>query len=319
MNKQVLSKYRDERYLRADLGVNLLVFNKLFEVLEVLYEEKKETDYQKAIASGKRKRKRGGGRKSVLKTIREKLIFILSYLKKYPSYDALSVSFEMGRSTAHKQVQGLLPLLRESLDELTVLPQRVFESVEEFEHFFKEKDIEQLLIDVTERPHFRPQDKDLRDPLYSGKQKAFTMKNTVISDLSKFIWFLGLTTQGSMHDFRLLQLELDPKKDWFAAFEVMVDLGYIGMDKSYKIKELFIPHKRSSTKKGEKKQSLTTEQKADNKHVNKVRVLVENAIGGMKRIGILTQTFRNRIIGMDDLVVEIGAGLWNLHLSLKNT
>ncbi len=319
MNEHVLSKYRNERYLRADLGVNLLVFNKLLEVLEVLYDEKKEAAYQKNLASGTRTRKQGGGRKPVLKTVADKLIFILTYLKSYPSYDVLAVSFEMCRSTAHKQVQQLLPLLRESLDELTVLPKRVFESVEEFERFFREKDIEQLLIDVTERVHFSPQDKDLRDPLYSGKQKAFTMKNTVISDLSKFIWFLGLTTQGSVHDFNLLKLELDPKKDWFSTFKVLVDLGYIGMDKVYKIKELLIPNKRPKAKNGEERQSLTKEQKLYNKGVNQVRVLVENAIGGMKRLGILTQTFRNKIMGMDDLVVEIGAGLWNLHLLLKNT
>ena len=44
-------------------------------------------------------------------------------------------------------------------------------------------------------------------------------------------------------------------------------------------------------------------------------VLIEHAIGGMKRYNILVHTFRNRIEHFEDDVIGICAGLWNLVLS----
>lgn len=319
MTAELLKKYRDERSLKANLGVSFKVLEKLLSIFSVLYEENRSAKYEASLNLGKRKRRAGGGRKKKLKTDMDKLIFVLYYLKIYPTFDVLATTFGISRSVAHDNIQELLPILRESLDELEVVPKRCFTSINEFENYFKEKDIESLLIDATERAHFRPKDKDKRDPLYSGKQKSFTMKNTIISDVSRFIYFLGLTTQGSMHDFSLLKLELAPQKGWFSNFKIWVDLGYLGIGKDYKIKELLIPTKRPPSKKEEAKKELTEEEKAHNKSVNSVRVLVEHAIGGVKRLGILNQVFRNKKKGMDDLVMEIGAGLWNLHLSLKNT
>ena len=48
-----------------------------------------------------------------------------------------------------------------------------------------------------------------------------------------------------------------------------------------------------------------------------VRVIVENAICGLKRFNILVQRFRNKIEVFDDLVIEIAAGIWNLHLKVN--
>ena len=48
---------------------------------------------------------------------------------------------------------------------------------------------------------------------------------------------------------------------------------------------------------------------------SRVRIFIEQAIGGMKRYNILVHTFRNRIENFEDDVIGVCAGLWNLVLS----
>ncbi len=80
--------------------------------------------------------------------------------------------------------------------------------------YILKKKVNTLIIDATEREHFRPKDYDEQRALYSGKQGYDTIKNTVTCDTQKFIHFLGLTTQGSIHDLELLRLDFDPKLAW---------------------------------------------------------------------------------------------------------
>ena len=58
--------------------------------------------------------------------------------------------------------------------EMGHLPKREFESVEAFKASLGNE--EQLLIDVTERPHQRPQDKTQQQSLYSGKKTPYHPK-----------------------------------------------------------------------------------------------------------------------------------------------
>ena len=169
-------KIRDERQQRALTGLSEKKFNKLLPIFEKKYQAQKQKEYDQQVAAGTRQRKAGGGRKSSLKESRDKLEFILSYLKTYPSYDELAEKFDVARSTAHDQVKYLLPLLQASLAELGVLPQREFESVAAFQALCQQLDLEQLLLDVTERPRQRPQDKDHQRDCYSGKKNDIPSK-----------------------------------------------------------------------------------------------------------------------------------------------
>lgn len=133
---------------------------------------------------------------------------------------------------------------------------------------------------------------------------------------SKYIGFLGKTTQGSMHDKTLLELEFKTQEDWFKEMEIWVDLGYIGIDKLYNFKKLCIPIKKKRRKKGMEKDTLNKEQKQKNKGMSTKRVLVENAICGLKRLAILVNVYRNKKLNFEDLIIAIAAGLWNLHLTI---
>ena len=164
-------------------------------------------------------------------------------------------------------------------------------------------------MDATERAHNRPRDFYAQYALYSGKQKDHTIKNTVMCDQKRFILFLGKTTMGSMHDYKLFQMEFDPQFDWLKKVEVGVDLGYQGMATHYTTQCLHLPFKKTNT-------PLTAHQRAANKVMASARVVVEHAISGIKRFACLVNRFRGRKSDyFEHLIIRICAALWNLHLA----
>ncbi len=70
--------------------------------------------------------------------------------------------------------------------------------------------------------------------------------------------------------------------------------------------------------KGTKKYPLTYAQKQENTLISSIRVRVEHAIGGMKRFRAVSDMLRNRLGRLDDLFMQLAAGLWNYHLSYGN-
>ena len=211
------------------------------------------------------------------------------------------------------------PVLERALDKLGVLPARVFSSVELQAAFGKVQD---LLIDATERPYCRPTNEDEQRKKYSGKKKRHTVKNTVISTLSKWILFLGYTIAGSIHDYTQFKQEfpVDGQKEiirWFKDFILWFDLGYLGAQEAYEADAVNMPNKKPRKSKNNLYPSLTEKQKNENSHISRVRVIVEQAIGGLKRFNILIHSFRNHLDGFVDTVVLLAAGLWNWKLKCQ--
>jgi hypothetical protein len=133
--------------------------------------------------------------------------------------------------------------------------------------------------------------------------------------LLKKIVFLGNTTAGRHHDYTLLKTAFPPEHPWFELITILVDLGFQGIKSDYVGDDIHIPHKKPRKSKNNPDPKLTDQQKAVNKALSQVRILVENAIAGLKRYNILNHPFRNRSAGFDDLVVSVCAGLWNFCLS----
>lgn len=117
----------------------------------------------------------------------------------------------------------------------------------------------------------------------------------------------------------MLQKDFPTEQDWFKYLELWVDLGYLGIDKKYKIEQLHIPHKKPRKSKQNPTASLREEEKLANKVMSQFRVVVENAIAGIKRYGILVQKLRTQSEAFADDVIELCAGLWNFKLSFKNS
>lgn len=58
-----------------------------------------------------------------------------------------------------------------------------------------------------------------------------------------------------------------------------------------------------------------SEVKEMNRLISSVRIVVEHAIGGIKRFRCVSDIYRNKN-GFDDRLVNVAAGLWNLHIQM---
>lgn len=287
-----------DRLLRAMTGLNRKAFENLLEKFEKVYNEQEEKRGKRP-----RKRKRGGGRKGRLASMAEKLFYILFYFKCYPTFDLASVLFDFDRSQAHRWVHKLQEILEKTLGEKQVLPLRQIHSVEEFLEKFPM--VKKVIVDGTERAISRPKNEEKQRENYSGKKKRHTRKNIVASDKEKKILVLTTTKTGKTHD-KKIQEEEDfilgiPEK-----IEVLADSGFQGLQKQYE--NIRLPKKKPRG--GE----LTKEEKEKNKELAKERVVVENAIGGVKRYNAVSHIYRNRIIDFDDKLMLTACGLWNFYL-----
>jgi hypothetical protein len=170
----VIPEIRDERQMRALTGVPAEKFSTLEAAFALALADEKELAYQEGLAAGKRQRKPGGGQRGKLPTIYDKLVFLLYYLKVYPTFDVLGAQFGMNRSKACENVHALRPILDKALQNLGVMPHREFRTVEEFREACEW--IDDLLIDATERPHSRPTDDPKQTFCYSGKKNDTRLK-----------------------------------------------------------------------------------------------------------------------------------------------
>lgn len=145
----------------------------------------------------------------------------------------------------------------------------------------------------------------------------------MIATRRKWILFLGETVAGSIHDYTQFKQECpgDEQKaalvTWFEAFILWLDLGYLGMHQTYAAKEVKMPHKTPRKSKSNPSPALTDEQKMENREISRVRVIVEQAISGLKRFNIVTHRFRNRLKDFVDKAILLSAGLWNWKLKCQ--
>ena len=159
----------EEREFKALVGVTPAAFIQLLEPFGAsLALIKARLESQR---SRPRQRKVGGGRKAKLRSVASKLGFILHYLKRYDSLDALGDRVDLHRSNVSRNVQSLLAVLIETLQQLNVLPKRSFATPAELVAAFA--GIEELVVDATERPLLRPQDA-------SDQKKVTVAKSTKI-------------------------------------------------------------------------------------------------------------------------------------------
>lgn len=296
---------KNDRLMHALTGMSAKEFTELVPEFEKVWKAARMREYWK---DEKRERRPGGGKKGFLKTSREKLFFILLYYKCYPTYDVMSFLFDCDRSAACRRQHKLSMILERTLKRKLVLPTRQIRSVEEFLKAFPEA--KEVFIDGTERPIQRPQDKEKQKANYSGKKKRHTRKNIIISTKKKRIGFLSKTVEGKESDITILRATAPPR---FIppSVKMHMDLGFKGIDTDYPEHLISMPHKKP------KGRELTEPQKIKNKKKSGVRVLVEHALGGVKRLGIVSQVFRNKKTDFDDMALLISCGLWNYHLAMS--
>lgn len=284
------------RLVHAVLGVSALEFDSLLTTFTQIWREEAE--------GKKRKRKVGGGRIGKIKPVRNKLFFILWYVKVYPTFDVAAYVFGSSKTKTNVWVHNILPLLEKTLKRKIVFPKRRIATPEEFLAAFP--GMKEVMLDGVERPTIRSQKDKVQRKHYSGKKKRPMRKNVVVSDAKKRILVLTPSKHGRVHDKRLsdkaLLAQRIPKE-----VSILADTGLQGLQHLHP--NMLMPAKKP------RGGFLTDAQKAMNRLISSCRMPVEHAIGGMKRFNCVSSIYRNKN-GFDDRLVGVAAGLWNLHIQM---
>lgn len=181
---------------------------KEFEELRPAFEKAylKKYPVRKTKTGTSRIRKSGAGRKGSLNSIEQKLLFALVYQKTYPLQSIMGELFGMGQSQANEWIHDLLPILKQALDNLGVLPERdpkKFKSKEK-----NRADAVDSVIDGTERRRQRPKNAEKQALHYSGKKKSHTDKNVIVATVKKKrVSYLSQTYPGKTHDKKVADEE----------------------------------------------------------------------------------------------------------------
>ena len=179
-----------------------------FELILPAFRNAYERTYpeDKTKAGGERQRKAGAGRKGALDTIEQKLLFALAYQKDYPLQELLGEVFGLSQGRANEWIHRLLPILKQALDDLGVLPER--DPHELAQHERDREDAADLIIDGTERRRQRPKKVEKQALHYSGKKKIHSDKNVLVAAArTKRIAYLSQTYPGKMHDKKVADAE----------------------------------------------------------------------------------------------------------------
>ena len=163
---------------------------------------------------------------------KNKLDFNLMYMKENTNQVYHAHLFGISQSKVSEWIHYLLPVLQDSLDKLSMLP----DSGYSYEHPDDESDY--LLVDVTERQVGRRESHSGQREEYSGKKKGHRIKNLAVSDPKGRLLYLSPSFEGAMHDKKIWdQLQMPTSNlNWLA------DLGFLGIEKGYS--NLILPYKK---------------------------------------------------------------------------
>lgn len=243
----------------------------------------------------------GGGRKSKrFQHTNDLLIFLLFYVRVYPTFDLAQALFELDRSNLCRWIQFGLPILEETLGYKLILP---VEQTKDIPNLFKKfPEMKFHLVDATEQPRSRP--KYNQEVFYSGKKKRHTIKRQVVCTPEGKLLGISESVPGNVHDKKLADktgylIHAPP------GTQVLADSAYLKVDTYGSNVKVVTPNKRRP------KQRLTAQQKSENHQISSIRVKVENVICHLKYYRIFSEKVRYRSCRYDNTISSIVGGLYN--------
>ena len=127
------------------------------------------------------------------------------------------------------------------------------------------------------------------------------MKNNLVGGLEdRRVKYLGSAHEGKKHDKKICDEEGTRLP---AGAELYRDSAFQG----HELPGVTVHQPKKKPRGGE----LSAEDKAANRLVSSIRVVIEHIISGVKRCRIVKDVFRNTKQGFDDLAMELACGLHN--------
>jgi hypothetical protein len=195
---------RERRKFLALTGLTRKEFTALLSAFVEAYRHRYASE--RMLAGRKRKRRIGAGRRGRLATVEQKLLFIVVYQKTYPLQVVMGELFGMSQAGVNQWIQRLLPVLRDALTTLGVMPEREGGRFAHSERRHREP--LDYIIDGTERRRQRPKKPKKQGLYYSGKKKTHSDKNVlVVNTQSQRVGYLSPTYAGKTHDKKVADRE----------------------------------------------------------------------------------------------------------------
>ena len=283
---------RSDRLMRATTSLTVSEFEKLAEQFDRTWARLRAA---KTAAGTARQRRPGAGPKSCLPTAELKLFFILLYYKAYPTQDVMGLFFGITQG----QVSDWVGQLTAVAGQLIPL-QRPARQARQLAQLLQEQpELQEVIIDGTERRLPRPQHRGKQKRYYSGRKKRHAVKNVIVVGRRKVLW-CSATVPARWHDKKVAQRERLRLPD---KVHLLGDSGFEGLEAG--AANVVTPWKR---RKGRR---LHWKRRQFNRLLAAQRIVVEHTLASVKRLRILRDEFRNRRRGMVDEVMAIGCTLHN--------
>jgi len=275
---------RSDRLMRATTSLTVSEFEELTGRFEVAWAAVRAA---KTAAGTARQRRPGGGRKGCLVSAEQKLFFILLYFKVYPTQDVMGLLFGITQGQVSEWVRQLTAVA----GQLIPLHRPTRQARDLTQLLREQPELQELMIDGTERRLPRPQHRGKQKRFYSGRKKRHAVKNVLIVGQRRVLW-CSPTVPAKCHDKKVAErarLRLPER------IHLLSDSGFEGL--------------------GAGAAGVVTPWTRRNRRFNRLlsanRIQVEHTLASVKRLRILRDEFRNRRPGMVDEVMAIGCTLHN--------
>lgn len=229
----------------------------------------------------------------------KKLDFVLMYLKENPNQTFYAHAYGMSQSKVSEWLSFLLPVLFIVLKELGVVAKYGLS------YHHQNTDDEYLIGDVVERQVPKRSCALAQKKEYSGKKKRHTIKHYGLCDASGYLYFLSPSFEGSVHDKRIWD-ELSVQT---AGQNLFMDLGFIGAQRGRL--DIILPFKKPDNG------HLSLIQKQLNRALSSMRVTIEHAFGGVKRLKIIREKIRLKGFDKRELVMKIAVAFHNFRIRFR--
>ncbi|MFL6273822.1 MAG: transposase family protein [Blastocatellia bacterium] len=307
LNVEKLRK-RPPHFLRF-AGLSISQFDRLLSQMHKAYPQFNA----QRLARPDRQRQVGGGCGFRL-SLPDRTLLTLVFLRLYLTNDLLGYLFGLDASNISRNLRTLLPLLEQQLP-VPAQPRRHLapkppaaqrrRKIGSLDELFKQyPELREVIVDATEQPINRPQNKTKRKHRYSGKKKRHTRKVQMTVLANGWIGHVSKSVGGRTHDLSLFHrsgVEAALPDDW----QIAADKGYMGLAKHYPQRAVELPKKPS------KHHPLTASQKRRNRRLAKRRIVVEHAISRVKKYQVMGSKYRHREKAYDQVCRTV-CGLANL-------
>lgn len=253
-----------------------------------------------------RRRAPGGGHPYELLP-RDRFLVVVVWLRHYPTHEVLAYLFGVSAATILRTIAAILPLLEAAGRDTMRLPDPGKSRRKTLDGLLHDTPELAVIVDTFEQAVQRPRDRAAADALYSGKKKRHTLKSQIaVEEVSGRIADVSDSVPGPTADIRVLE---DSRLLHRLPAEVgaLGDLAYVGIAALHPQGLAAAPRRKPRGK------PRPAEDIAYNREFARRRVIVEHAIGRMRRYQAVNQVDRHHRRGHARRTVAV-AGLVNRRL-----